>query len=157
MAEIRVEEVPARLVAVTAWASDGAGRDELDGEPGALERGAAAVTAAVQQAGGVVVGAPFVWHGGAATHVAEVVVGTPVAGLRVGVVGDAAVEVVERPGGLAAVARHVGVPGSLDGARRELAVWLDVRRLDAADQRWEEHLDGADPDLPVTRLVRPLV
>lgn len=161
MTEIRVEEVPARLVAVTAGTPDGA--------PEAVERCIAVVAAAVQRAGGVIVGAPFVWVGGAA-HVADLVVGIPVAGLRLGELGDRAadagagddpvVEVVARRGGLAAVARHVGGPETLAAARRELAAWLDVRQLDAAAESWEEHLGapGADEDpaRSVTRLVRPL-
>ena len=101
MTEIRVEEVPARLVAVTAGTPDGA--------PEAIEWCIAVVAAAVQRAGGVIVGAPFVWVGGAA-HVADLVVGIPVAGLRLGALGDRApsevepavgpaVEVVARRGG----------------------------------------------------------
>ncbi len=162
MVEIRVEDVAARLVAVTRWPH---GHPEAHAHDvgGPFERSADAVAAAVQRAGGVVVGAPFLWHGGA-RHVADVVVGVPVAGLRVGDVagggdGDAiAVEVVRRPGGRAAVARAEGDADAVAGLRRELAVWLDVRQLEPADAHWEERLGDPSGDArrTVTRLVRPL-
>lgn len=153
MARIRVEEVPPQIVAVQRR------QVAVAGLPAFIGGAAAAVEDAVGRAGGVVAGPLFGWYHAAPADVADVSVGFVVAGLPVGDLGD--VEVVLRPGSLAAVALHVGPYGALEETYRELEVWLDTRQLDPSDELWEEYLSDpeADPDPTTwqTRLVRPLV
>jgi len=154
MVRIRIEDVPAQTVAVV--------RRQVPtvSLPAFFAEAAAAIEAAVLAAGGVVAGPLFGWYheapGGG--HV-DVSAGFAVAGLPVGDLGE--VQVLVRPGSLAAVALHVGPYDALADTYRELGVWLDTRQLDPAEEVWEEYLSDpeADPDPATweTRLVRPLV
>lgn len=152
MAWIRVEDVPARVVAVVRAQLPAAGAAAL------LGSSAATIEAAVLAAGGVVAGPLFAWYHAPLGADAPVSVGVAVVNLGVGDLGD--VDVVRRPGGLAAVALHVGPYDALADTHRELDVWLNDRQLDPAEEFWEEYLSDpeADPDPTTweTRLVRPL-
>ena len=154
MARIRIEEIPAQPVAVVRR------QVPVTELPAFFAEAAATVEAAVAGAGGVVAGPLFGWyHEPPAGAAVDVSVGFAVAGLPVGDLGE--VEVLVRPGALAAVALHVGPYDALADTYRELGVWLDTRQLDPADEFWEEYLSDpeADPDPATweTRLVRPLV
>ena len=154
MTHIRVEEVPARLVAVV--------RREVPVTALAAfyADAAAAVEEAVSGAGGVIAGPLCGWYHAMVDGTFDLSAGFPVAGLAVGPL-DGEVLVRQRPGGMAAVALHLGPYDTLQDTYRAVDVWLNDRQLDASDEDVEEYLSdpGADPDPATweTRVVRPLV
>lgn len=151
MAQMKVETVRPELVAVLR-------RTAASGEVGAaVAEACAAAVDAVARAGGAVGGAPFAWYLEPPSEAAdvEVAAGYPVTGLAPGEL-EGQVVVVERPGGLAAVALHEGPYDDMGHTYRELEVWLRGRALDVGDDSWEEYLGDAD-GAPQVRIVWPLV
>lgn len=151
MAQMKVEDVRPQRVAVIrrTVAADALGPFFTDAF--------ALVPDAVARAGGVVVGSPFAWYHGAPRESVDVAAGFPVDGLEHGELPPDVV-VLDRPGGMAALALHVGPYDELPRAYRELEVWLRDRAFDVGDDSWEEYLaaeaEGGDPE---TRIVWPLV
>lgn len=153
MSQMRVSDEPAQMVAVIR-------KDMAMGELGAFFPEAfGAVAAAVERAGGSVVGPPFGWYHGMPTERVDVAVGFPVADLPEGAL-EGEVVVLERPGGLAAAALHIGPMDDLGATYRELEAWLRDRQLDRAEHAWEEYLSDPtaepDPTMWQTRIVWPL-
>ena len=153
MSQIGLTEAPAQQVAVirrTIQAS------ELSGfYPTVL----GVVAAAVERAGGTIVGPAFGWYHGEPTDTVDVAGGFPVSGLADGTL-DGEVTVLERPACLAAAALHVGSFEGLADTYRELEAWLRDRQLDRAEHSWEEYLSDPetqpDPEDWQTRIVWPL-
>lgn len=147
MAQMRVEDVPARIVAVVR-------RTVPSAEVSAFVADAfGTVPAAVADAGGIIVGPPFAWYCGTPTDIVDVAAGYAVDGLPLGeLAGD--VVVLERPGGMSAEALTERPDEDLAHTYRELEVWLRDRALDVGDESWEEYGDGADDGI---RIVWPLV
>ena len=153
MAQMSVMDVPAQHVAVVRRTV------EMSELPTFFAEAFGAVAAAVARAGGVVVGAPFGWYHGIPAETVDVAAGFPVSEIDVGALeGD--VEVVERPGSLAATAMHLGSFETLADTYRELEAWLRERQLDQAAHNWEEYLSDPeaqpDPGTWETRIVWPL-
>ena len=151
MAQMKVEDVRPRRVAVIrrTVATDALGPFFTDVF--------ALVPDAVGRVGGVVSGEPFAWYHGAPTHEVDVAAGFPVDGLEPGEVPPDVV-VLDRPGGMAAVALHVGPYDDLPRAYRELEVWLRDRAFDVGDDSWEEYLaDDEEAGEPRTRIIWPLI
>lgn len=153
MSHMTVSDLPDQLVAVirrtVPMAELGTFYDDALG----------AVAGAVQRAGGTLGGPAFGWYHGMPTETVDVAGGFPVTGLAEGPL-DGDVVVLQRPGGLSAVAVHVGPMDTLAATYRELEAWLRDRQLDRAEQSWEEFLtDPAsqpDPATWETRIVWPL-
>lgn len=153
MARMKVEDVPRQMVAVVRRTMP------ADGLVGFFDSVLGAVAAAVQRAGGSLAGAPFGWYRGATGETVDVAAGFPVMDVQPGSLeGD--VEVVERPGGLAAVADHIGPYDTIGDTYRLLSVWFNDRQLDPAAENWEEYLTDPqaqlDPADWETRIVWPL-
>jgi effector-binding domain-containing protein len=114
---------------------------------------------AVSAAGGSPTGAAFGWYHGGPSETVDVAAGFPVSGLDVGSLeGD--VEVVDRPGGRAAAAMHVGPYDELPETYVQVEQWLDEQGLEGRGDMWEEYLTmptpDTDPTTLETRLVFPL-
>ncbi len=103
-------------------------------------------------------GAPFAWYHGAPTTSLDVSAGLPVEYLT----GELpiGVEAVERPGGRAVTAVHVGPYDTLHDTYEAVESWMEERGLVAGDDAWEEYLTDpvAQPDQSKweTRIVLPL-
>jgi effector-binding domain-containing protein len=103
-------------------------------------------------------GAPFAWYHGAPTTSIDVSAGLPVEYLT----GDLpqGVEAVERPGGRAVTAVHLGPYDTLRDAYEAVESWMDERGLVAGDDAWEEYLTDpaaeSDQSKWETRIVLPL-
>ena len=150
---MKVEDVPRQTVAVVRRTVP------ADGLGGFFDSVLGVVAAGVQQAGGSLAGAPFAWYRGTTGATVDVAAGFPMIGLRPGSLeGD--VEVVERPGGLAAIAEHIGPYETIGDTYRMLGVWLNDRQLDPSGEKWEEYLTDPqaqlDPAEWETRIVWPL-
>ena len=154
MSRIRIEELPEQAMALVS------ARVALGGLPAFFGRAATAVEQAVQEAGGVVTGPLVGWFHPMPGAAAAVSAGFAVRGVPFGSLAPD-VEVVRRPGGLTAVALHVGPYDTLEQTHRELGVWITGRQLDVAEDWWEEYVSdpAADPDPQAweTRVVRRLV
>lgn len=153
MSQMSVSDEPAQVVAVIR-------KQVAMGELGGFFPEAfAAVAGAVQRAGGSVAGPPFGWYHGMPTEEVDVAAGFPVTDVPEGAL-DGEVAVLERPGGLAAVALHIGSMDDLGATYRELEAWLRDRQLDRGEQAWEEYLSDPtaqpDPTTWQTRIVWPL-
>lgn len=113
----------------------------------------------VSAAGGVADGPPFGWYRGMPSDTVDVAAGIPVIGLDEGSLARE-VEVVERAGGRAVVAVHVGSYDRLPGAYAEIQAWMAERELEPRPEMWEEYLTeptpDADPEAMETRIVWPL-
>ena len=153
MSQINLVEVPAQHVAVIRRTIQ---MSELSGFYGTV---LGSVAAAVQRAGGAIVGPAFGWYNGTPTETVDVSGGFPVSGLAEGAL-DGEVTVLERPACLAAAAMHIGSFETLADTYRELEAWLRDRQLDRAEHSWEEYLSDPetqpDPEDWQTRIVWPL-
>lgn len=150
---MKVEDVPRQTVAVVRRTVP------ADGLAGFFDSVLGAVAAAVQEAGGSLSGAPFGWFRATTGEMVDVAAGFPVVDVQPGSLeGD--VEVVERPGGLAAVADHIGPYDTIGNTYRLLSVWFNDRQLDPGGENWEEYLTDPQAQLdPIdweTRIVWPL-
>lgn len=119
----------------------------------------ASVFHAVGEAGGTLAGAPFGWYRGMPSDTVDVTAGIPVTGLDLGpLAGD--VEVVDRPGGRAVVAVHVGSYDGLPESYGQVQGWMAEQKLEPRPEMWEEYLTEptpeADPSTMETRIVWPL-
>lgn len=109
-------------------------------------------------AGLKIAGAPFAWYPSMPTDTIEVVAGMPVEGP----IGElpSGVELIDRPGGQAIAAMHVGPYDTLRDTYVAMEEWLSDRRLEAREGPWEEYLTdpGAEPDSSrwQTRIVMPV-
>jgi effector-binding domain-containing protein len=103
-------------------------------------------------------GAPFAWYHGAPTTTIDVSAGLPVEYLT----GELppGVEAVERPGGRAVTAVHVGHFDTLHETYQAVEAWMAEHDLEAGDDAWEEYLTDpeSEPDQSKweTRVVLPL-
>jgi effector-binding domain-containing protein len=150
MSDAELVEVPSETVAVvrsvvpadrlTAFFDEGFGR----------------VAGALPGAGGTIAGPPFGWYHGMPGDTVDVAVGFPVAGDVHA--PDGGVHVLERPGGQAMVAVHVGPYDGLGDSWAELASAAVARGLQGREDFWEEYLTEptGDPATWRTRLVMPL-
>ena len=153
MLQIGLTEAPAQQVAVIRRTIQ---MSELSGFYTAV---LGTVVAAVERAGGTIVGPAFGWYHGTPAETVDVAGGFPVSGLAEGAL-DGEVKVLERPACLAAAALHVGSFETLADTYRELEAWLRDRQLDRAEYCWEEYLSDPqtqpDPEPWQTRIVWPL-
>lgn len=114
------------------------------------------VAGAVPAAGGRITGPPLAWYHGMPGDTVDVSAGFAVAGDVH--VPDGGVQVLERPGGRALVAVHVGPYDGLGGSWAELASSAVAEGLRGRDDFFEEYLSEptGDPSTWRTRLVMPL-
>ena len=112
------------------------------------------VASEVGRAGGRLDGPPFGWYHGMPTDEVHVSAGFPVAGdvHR----PDGGVQVLERPGGPAVLATHVGPYSELSRTYDELRGWMAERSLVPRQDMWEEYLTPPGQEPARTRLVVPL-
>ncbi|WP_029288600.1 GyrI-like domain-containing protein [Cellulomonas sp. HZM] len=152
--DIELRDEPTRLVAVHR---ETVRMDEL---PGFYDRAYRSVVAAVQAAGGTLVGPAIGWYRGMPTDTTDVSAGFPVAGLDEGEVVDGVV-VEPLPGGRVAAGLHVGPYDGLRDAWMSLEDWRRAHGVTPRGDFWEVYLtdpspDG-DPGLNETLVVLPLV
>lgn len=147
MTEFTLEEVPAATVATMRRTVPMADLTDFFGT--AFHH----VAGAVSEAGGRVAGAPFAWYHGMPTDTIDVSAGFEV-------VGDvhptaAGVALLERPGGRAAIAMHVGPYDALAQTYGRLLGWLSDQGLEPGPEMWEEYLSPpeGDPATWRTRIV----
>jgi effector-binding domain-containing protein len=152
--DIAITEVPSQLVAMERKTIP------MDGFPEFFDRVFGEVIAAVNAARGTVAGPPFGWYHGMPADTADVAAGFPVGGMAEGPLqGDIAV--VQRPGGRAAVAMHVGPYETLAQSYEQVQRYIaEHDELVPRDEMWEEYLTDpeAEPDPATwqTRIVQPL-
>lgn len=91
------------------------------------------VMSAVSTAGGTPTGVPFGWYHGVPTDTVDIAAGFPVAGLDEGSLAHE-VEVVDRPGGRAVVAVHVGPYDDLADSYGRIQTWMARARPPAASR-----------------------
>jgi len=121
----------------------------------------AGVLAAVSAAGAQVCGPPFGWYRGVPGATVDASAGFPVpSGLSLapaGGPGPGAV-VLERPGGRAGVAVHLGSYDLLGRTYAEVIAWLSSQGLTPRGDMWEEYLSEpvGDPAGWRTRVVVPV-
>ena len=153
--DITVEDQPATLVAVLRE------RVAMDALPAFYDRAYNLVAREVAAAGFDVTGPAFGWYRDMPTDSVDLAAGFEVGGgAAVGALRDG-VEVVEVPGGPAAVGVHVGTYDTLPAAWGELRVWLSQdgagMRGDFLEVYLSDPSEVADPAQNETRLVLPIV
>jgi predicted transcriptional regulator YdeE len=105
-----------------------------------------------------ITGAPFAWYHGMPTTSVDVAAGIAVEH----VTGELppGVDAVERPGGRAVVAIHLGHYETLRDSYQHIESWMAEHELSARSDMWEEYLTdpGTEPDSSTwqTRIVLPL-
>ena len=103
-------------------------------------------------------GAPFAWYHGTPTTTIDVSAGLPVEYLTGQL--PPGVEAVERPGGRAVTAMHIGPFDTLHETYQAVEAWIEEHGLESGDDAWEEYLtDPAtepDPATWQTRVVLTL-
>jgi effector-binding domain-containing protein len=108
---------------------------------------------AITAAGAQFAGHPFARYTAFGEHI-EAEVGFPFSG-EVPATGE--IEIVTLPGGLAAMARHVGPYEQLSRAWEDGTAWLKERGLTPTAPAWECYLTGPeDPGPPITEIFWPL-
>ncbi|HQA15065.1 MAG TPA: GyrI-like domain-containing protein [Ornithinibacter sp.] len=147
MVEIQLTDVPPETVAMVRRVVPMGDLTRFFGE--AFER----VAGAVPEAGGAIAGPPFGWYHGMPGDTVDVAAGFPVSGDVH--VPDGGVVVVERPGGRALVAMHVGSYDGLGETWGELERRAEHDSVEAREDFWEEYLSDprGDPSTWRTRLV----
>ncbi len=150
MSEFTLEEVPAATVATLRRTVRMADLPDFFG-PAFTH-----VADAVADAGGRVGGAPFAWYHGMPGETVDLSVGFEVEGDVHATAGG--VRLLERPGGRAAVALHVGPYDRLADTYGRLLAWLAGQGLAPGADMWEEYLDPpeGDPATWRTRIIAPL-
>ncbi|GEL96822.1 GyrI-like domain-containing protein [Cellulomonas terrae] len=152
--DITVEEQPTALVAVVRE------RVAMDALAAFYDRAYRAVVQEVAAAGLAVTGPAFGWYRDMTPDSVDLAAGFWVDADDVGPLGGG-VEVVELPGGPAAVGMHVGRYEGLPGAWDELRTWMSDNPADMRGDFLEVYVtdpsEVADPDLNETRLVLPIV
>lgn len=138
MTEYTLEEVPAATVATMRRTVPMTELTDFFGSAYAH------VAAAVAEAGGRVGGAPFAWYHGMPAETVDVSAGFEVAGDVHPTAGGVAL--VERPGGRAATAMHVGPYDGLAETWGGMFSWLAGQGLQAGPVMWEEYLDPPEGD-----------
>jgi effector-binding domain-containing protein len=105
-----------------------------------------------------IAGAPFAWYHGMPTATIDVAAGMPVEHVTSEL--PLGVDAIERPGGPAVVAIHLGPYETLQDSYRVLEEWMAERNLVPRHDMWEEYLTdpGAEPDQDKwqTRMVLPV-
>lgn len=150
MVDIQLTEVPSETVAMVRRVVQMEGLPTFFGE--AFDR----IAGAVPEAGGAIAGPPFGWYLGMPGETVDVAAGFPVSGDVHA--PDGGVVVVERPGGRALVAVHVGSYDELERTWGELQQRAGVDALERREDCWEEYLSDprGDPATWRTRLVMPV-
>lgn len=152
--DITVEDQPTALVAVLRE------RVAMDSLASFYDRAYTAVLQEVAAAELAVTGPPFGWYRDMAAGSVDLAAGFRVDADDVGALGGG-VEVVELPGGPAAVGMHVGRYEGLAGAWDELRTWMSDSRAQMRGDFLEVYLtdpsETADPDQNQTSLVLPIV
>lgn len=150
MVDVELVEVPSETVAVMHRLV------RADQLPQFFGEAFARVAEVVDTAGGRVSGPPFGWYVGMPAQQVDVSAGFPVAGdIHT---PDGGVEVLERPGGRALVAVHVGSYDTLADTWATVDRFAVTAGLPLRHDAWEEYLSEptGDPSTWRTRVVRPL-
>ena len=147
MSEFTLEAVPAATVATMRRSVP------MDGLKDFFDIAFDHVARAVADAGGQVEGAPIAWYHGMPGETIDVSAGFTVAGDVHPTEGG--VTLVERPGGQAGVALHVGPYEGLADTWGRLLGWLGEQGLTPGPDMWEEYLDppAGDPATWRTRVI----
>lgn len=147
MTEFKLEEVPAATVATMRRTVPMTDLTDFFGTAFAH------VAGAVSEAGGQVARAPFAWYHGMPAETVDVSAGFEVDGDVHPTAGG--VGLVDRPGGRAATALHVGPYDGLAETWGRLFGWLSDQGLEPGPVMWEEYVSPpeGDPATWRTRIV----
>lgn len=152
--DITVDDQPTALVAVVRE------RVAMDALAAFYDRAYRTVLEEVTAAGLAVTGPAFGWYRDNPTDSVDLAAGFWVDADTVSTLGGG-VEVVELPGGPAAVGTHVGSYDGLSGAWAELRAWMSDHaaqmRGDFLELYVTDPSETADPSQNETRLVLPIV
>ena len=152
--DITVEDQPSQLVAVLRE------RVPMDALPAFYDRAYRTVAEEVSAAGLAITGPAFGWYLDMPTDSVDLAAGFWVGAPSVRALGGG-VEVVELPGGPAAVGVHVGSYDGLPGAWDEFRTWTAQHAVEMRGGFLEVYLtdpsEVAEPSQNETRLVLPVV
>lgn len=152
MSEFQTQVLPARPTAVVR------GRVAVQDLPAFMGRAFSAVAAALQAQGLAPGGEPFACYHGMPDPTVGVEAGFPIAGRFEAKDG---VTPSELPGGLVAIATHVGPYQTIERTYNALNEWVAGQKLAPADVMWETYLTDpqAEPNQErwETRIFLPVV
>ncbi|WP_456825602.1 GyrI-like domain-containing protein [Cellulomonas sp. P5_E12] len=151
--DITVEDQPTALVAVVRE------RVAMDSLAAFYDRAYGLVVQEVTAAGLAITGPAFGWYLDMPTDSVDLAAGFGVSAEAVGALGGG-VEVVEVPGGPAAVAVHVGTYDGLPDAWAELRTWFSEQAARMRGDFLEVYVSDpseVEPNQNETRLVLPIV